>query len=247
MNDGEMPSTDLDQGPGEPNPGETLGARVGRLMVERGFSQTELGKRAGIDRSEISRIVNDKRHAQAKELPWLAQALSVTLEDLLQGLELPEALAEKRVELEQIARSVLVAKAEAEELRAQLLAVDQDREQERQKWSRERLELNAQLQAVREDAASRVAGATKRADSAEQALDVERTARAEERGRFEAAIQQLNVALLTQRQQVATLQQEVAREKGSKVTVGLLASLVGLVGGAALAQNNEELDEEDEN
>jgi len=245
MNEQEMPNTDRNRGRGEATPGETLGTRIGRLAAERGFSQTDLGKKTGIDRSEISRIVNDKRQVQAKELPWLAEALGVTLEDLLQAVDLPEALAETREELQQIARSVLVAKAEADELRAQLSAVEQDREQERRQWSRERLEMNAQLRTVREDAAARVAEATNRANIAEQALDAERSARVEERARVAPAIHQLNVALLAQRQQVAALQQEVAREKGSKVTVGLLASLVGLVGGAALAQNNEEEDDDD--
>jgi transcriptional regulator with XRE-family HTH domain len=45
-------------------------------MTAKGFTQSSLAKRAGIDRSEVNRIVNDKKVPHPEELALLAQALS---------------------------------------------------------------------------------------------------------------------------------------------------------------------------
>jgi len=46
----------------------TFGTRLGSLMDEAGFNQTKLADKVGIDRTVLSRIMNDRRPPQSHEI-----------------------------------------------------------------------------------------------------------------------------------------------------------------------------------
>ena len=63
-----------------------LGEKIQRLRVERGFTQTELAKRAGVSQTIISRLEGKDRHnVNADVLKGLAKALGCTT-DFLVGM-----------------------------------------------------------------------------------------------------------------------------------------------------------------
>lgn len=68
----------------------TLGQRVRRLREQRGYSLSELARRAGISRSYLYQIENDASSPTHEKLEELAQALEVGLQDLL-GLAAPSS------------------------------------------------------------------------------------------------------------------------------------------------------------
>jgi transcriptional regulator with XRE-family HTH domain len=63
--------------------GETLGERITRIRKERGFTQVELASRIGIIQTIISAIESDERKLSAEMAVRFAQALDVSLDELL--------------------------------------------------------------------------------------------------------------------------------------------------------------------
>lgn len=63
--------------------GETLGERIARIRRERGFTQVELASRIGIIQTIISAIESDGRKLSAEMAIRFAQALDVTMDELL--------------------------------------------------------------------------------------------------------------------------------------------------------------------
>lgn len=69
----------------EPNPGKEKYLRLTNLKHVRqlqGLSTKELGERAGIDQSMISKLENERQGAQGRTVRKLAEALGVTPADL---------------------------------------------------------------------------------------------------------------------------------------------------------------------
>jgi DNA-binding XRE family transcriptional regulator len=64
-----------------------LGARVRQLREDAGLSQEKLAGRAGLGRVTISRLENGERYTQTQTLKSVAEALGVTLADLLVATE----------------------------------------------------------------------------------------------------------------------------------------------------------------
>jgi len=64
--------------------GETLGQRIARIRKERGYTQVELASRIGIIQTIISAVESDDRKLSAEMAVRFAQALDVTMDDLLQ-------------------------------------------------------------------------------------------------------------------------------------------------------------------
>jgi transcriptional regulator with XRE-family HTH domain len=63
--------------------GETLGERIARIRKERGYTQVELAARVGIIQSLISAVESDERKLSAEMAVRFAQALGVTMDELL--------------------------------------------------------------------------------------------------------------------------------------------------------------------
>jgi transcriptional regulator with XRE-family HTH domain len=63
--------------------GETLGERITRIRKERGFTQVELASRIGIIQTIISATESDERKLSAEMAVRFAQALDVSMDELL--------------------------------------------------------------------------------------------------------------------------------------------------------------------
>jgi transcriptional regulator with XRE-family HTH domain len=63
--------------------GETLGERIARIRKERGFTQVELAARIGIIQTIISATESDERKLSAEMAVRFAQALDVSMDELL--------------------------------------------------------------------------------------------------------------------------------------------------------------------
>ncbi|MEZ5380173.1 MAG: helix-turn-helix transcriptional regulator [Microthrixaceae bacterium] len=61
----------------------TLGGRLRRLRLDRGMSQVQLGKAAGIDNSTVSLIEAGERQGHPATIKALADALDCTVADLI--------------------------------------------------------------------------------------------------------------------------------------------------------------------
>lgn len=64
--------------------------RLRELRVQRGLTLQEVGERAGIDVSTLSRLESGKRRLALDHLPRLARALSVSTDELLQAPPAPD-------------------------------------------------------------------------------------------------------------------------------------------------------------
>ena len=71
---------------------EQLGARIGRARERAGVSQAELGARVELTQSAISRIESGERGVDSLELAAIAEALEVSVLDLLESEPLAEEL-----------------------------------------------------------------------------------------------------------------------------------------------------------
>jgi transcriptional regulator with XRE-family HTH domain len=63
--------------------GETLGERIARIRKERGFTQVELAAKIGIIQTLVSAVEGDERKLSAEMAVRFAQALDVSMDDLL--------------------------------------------------------------------------------------------------------------------------------------------------------------------
>src|SRR5690242_1477559 len=64
--------------------------RLRELRVQRGLTLQEVGERAGIDVSTLSRLESGKRRLALDHLPRLARALAVSTDELLQTPPTPD-------------------------------------------------------------------------------------------------------------------------------------------------------------
>jgi Zn-dependent peptidase ImmA (M78 family)/DNA-binding XRE family transcriptional regulator len=63
--------------------GQTVGARIAELRAARGMTGTELGEVLGLTKSQVSKIENGTRKLEVGELAVVAEALGVTLAEVL--------------------------------------------------------------------------------------------------------------------------------------------------------------------
>ncbi len=68
---------------------ERFAAQVRRVRDERGISQTELCKKSDLHRTEIGRIEGAETEPRLMTMVILADALGVKLDDLIDGLPIP--------------------------------------------------------------------------------------------------------------------------------------------------------------
>jgi transcriptional regulator with XRE-family HTH domain len=73
----------------------TLGERIRAKRLERGWTQDELARRAGISKGFLSDLENNKRGVNADTLLDVAQALGVSIDYLMTGSEEERAAAER--------------------------------------------------------------------------------------------------------------------------------------------------------
>ncbi len=120
------------------NHASSLGARIKALLKSRGMNQSALAAKAGVDRAEFNRLVNDRRQPRLEEIGWIAEALGVGIEELLGDLELPAEFRNALGHFGDIARRVLRAEGERDEARDQAAMLGEELAHERQERRRER-------------------------------------------------------------------------------------------------------------
>ena len=121
---------------------EPIGARVDRLRVERGYSQTELARRAGLTQSHLNRILHGHRPIYPVPLRALAEALGVEEAVLTADTVQPPTLRmlEGRGEPRELRRNSRLG-AEAMALRGQVRALEQELREARARDARLRASL----------------------------------------------------------------------------------------------------------
>lgn len=70
-------------GPIPPRKDESLGPRIARIRQERGLSQTDLGERLGVSQRMMSHYEKGQTRIPAETLPKIAEALKVSVNELL--------------------------------------------------------------------------------------------------------------------------------------------------------------------
>jgi transcriptional regulator with XRE-family HTH domain len=78
---------------------EPFGARLARLRKARGFTQTELGELLGVSQRVVTYYERESGRPPAHLLPRLADALSVTVDELVGYERLKEAQAPRNARL----------------------------------------------------------------------------------------------------------------------------------------------------
>lgn len=85
-----------------------------RIREERGLTQKELGRLIGVAEATISNYENGKREPKLDKLVALADALNVSLDELVRGKE-KEPRPEVRTRLEKVAISDLASLSPSEQ------------------------------------------------------------------------------------------------------------------------------------
>lgn len=66
---------------------EQLGMRIAYLRAQKGWSQLTLSIESGVNRNYICDLENGKRNPTLNILEKIANAFSITLEELFKGIE----------------------------------------------------------------------------------------------------------------------------------------------------------------
>lgn len=228
----------------------TIGDRVAELMAAAGLSQTDLATKTGIDRSEINRIVRNRRPPRWVELPFLAPVLNTTVEDLLRGVELTPEYRRNLEKMQEGAMRLLKAEAERDEerqkaarLRESLQEAGMMIDHERTAFAEERQRLVGDAARERQrfgaECAERLARAERDRASVEVLLGAARLD-AFQKGARAAELEGTVAAL---REEVQTLQTRLADENSAKVFGAVLSGIAGMASGAFIQKLNQSEEE----
>lgn len=221
---------------------ETLGSRVAHLIRQRGFNQTTFAKKVGIERTELNRSLNDKRHFRPQELDWVAQALGQTVEELVAGIDLPLALRKTRDELRALAQRVLEAESERDRTRDELAALETEFADQRADWKRERAALVAAATQLRAEHERELASIRSGTAVSQRENDVALQAAHDDISQARvAAARNLRAAVALQTQ-LRQAQATIATERSGKVATGVLTGLAGLLLGGVLGGGSDDED-----
>lgn len=68
---------------------ETLGQRIRKYRVNKGMTQLELARAAGVDASAVSQWESDKTKPSARNTYYLSRALSISMDQIIPGVKYP--------------------------------------------------------------------------------------------------------------------------------------------------------------
>ncbi|MEZ4318139.1 MAG: helix-turn-helix domain-containing protein [Myxococcota bacterium] len=214
-----------------------FGERLTTLMKEREVSQTDLADAVGIDRSVLSRIMNDRRPPQSHEIGWIAQALEVPVEVLLDGVDLPEPARREVERAQELARRVLEAEQARDAALAELEALQ----------NAHAAELAAQeriLETVREENRRALDAANARILETDRGWRTQFDQVAAQRDALAQQVAVLNSrltsnqALMKQKDaKITNLQTTITQIKSGAGEAAVLVGLLGLAGGAMLGSS----------
>jgi len=132
-------------------PQQSFGSKLAELLGQMKLSQSELARRTGIDRTDLSRMINGHRNPRPDQVVWIAAALGVTQDTLMDYVELPEEFAKAAEQLADAVRRVLVAESERDEMKASLIAIENAHERERTRLESERMDEVAEHRRLLEE------------------------------------------------------------------------------------------------
>ena len=258
----------MEQTPSNKTDRKSFGARLTELIEQAGISQTELARKAGIERSAFNRLVNDKREPKPEEVEWIAAALNIQVSQLVEGVTFAGEPPERQQREAELAARILAAESELQEAKGRAEALERGRESALRELEEVRAEAVANVlrlresferekAALQEEAAQRELNL--RTKCKEQIERVQQAALRQEdalrrenaRLRQENFTKDLEIADLQARgttlaNQTRALQAAVSEAKGTALLSGLLGTVVGGLFGAAMASDNDEDEDEDE-
>lgn len=238
-----------------------FGERLTLLMEAAKLTQTELARKAGIERSTFNRLVNNKREPRSDEIEWLAATLKVSVEELCRDV-IFESEPPPRDEREaQLAARILAAETACEEAQSRAEALEKSL-----------ASTLGEVEKVRADAARKETQLLAEAERVKTNLEKEFTKREQElRGKLERRLQsaqgelakretewrtenwKLQQDVLTKDLELSTrnaqvkalgdrarrLESALAGAKGAAVLSGLFGAVLGGLTGAAIASEEE--------
>lgn len=210
---------------------DTLHGRLRRLAADRGISQTDLARRAQLDRSEVNRILTGKRAPRPRELAWLLVALDATAEAALQGLDLSEdpAFDEELEFNREVARRVLDAERDRDDLRLRLAHLESEMRAVDAHAREERNNLHQVLSDQRVGCADRLRAQEADFAMREGTLMAELGAARDRIATLEREARELRQLVGARDQQLVHLQRQLVSEAGNVVAGAALGALVGAI------------------
>ncbi len=122
---------------------DTFGARLRRLMQARGFNQSQLARRTGIDRTILNRLISGKARPRPEHVGWLAVALEVDTGELAAGAELSPDVRRAIDHVRQGADRMLRIQSERDDALARLAQAEATETRLRQQVARLERQLHA--------------------------------------------------------------------------------------------------------
>ena len=107
-----------------------FGDQLKELMAQRGFTQSALSRRSGVERTVINRMISGKAKPRPEQIDWMAQALGVDMCELLKHADPPDGvrtlaaqLAEARARIAELEREREDSRGEVAQLQRALRSV----------------------------------------------------------------------------------------------------------------------------
>jgi transcriptional regulator with XRE-family HTH domain len=201
-----------------------LGARIRRLIKAKGFTQSAFATKTGIERTELSRILSGKKAPHPDQILWIAEALEIAAEVLLEGAEMPSGYRKAMQKGEEAVHRVIQAEGERDEARARIVELTSEVEALHAQLANERTEADQRLAEARAEDA-RALAAQKAAHAAEVAgLRMSIGKLADENRKLTSSVHVANASNIALQKQV---QEARNNATGAAVFTGLMGILVG--------------------
>lgn len=213
---------------------DSFAHRLQRLMDAKGFNQTSLAAKSGIDRSVINRILKGTRHPKPFEIGVLARCFDVSPDELMAGLQLPpqvqQAVDKDREQTERVLAAETArdeATARSEQLAAEVARLQATLERER---------ADTREVHERSEAAWKARLAKAEAAHASQQKTSSMTIRVlkTKLDHTSIKVRAHEAALVTLRQHLSSLQQQLAKERSAKASASVLGGLIGMAIGRTM-------------
>lgn len=213
-----------------------LGHKVAALLEERGWTQTRLAEVSGIDRADINRIVNERRDVRTSEVPLLAGAFGLELDELLRDVDLPTEVERYFETLVRVTAENMELRTRAEVAERQSRAVKDALQQAMSEWDQERADTRGKHRKELEAGEQRVAEVERVADELRGELTSMRAALASARARtasLEASVERLSA--------------ELSKNRAGSVLAGVLTgATAGYLAGKATGRDVDDFYDDEE-
>ena len=225
-----------------------FGEKVKKIMEEKQITQTQLAKDVGMDRSELNRTVNDKRQPSVDEIPSISQALGVTIEKLLEGVELPPRIDKKVKNMSELVRNILTAQSERDNAKAKVKTLEKSitnlLNEAKEEHKRLSDKCEKKLNNLEDDHKKSTALLKNKIND----LELENEKFHRELNNQIRLTRESNEECLYLKQRIEKINKQLVMAEKSKVLVGVVSALGGALFGKGMSNNNKEeyYEEEDD-